>query len=153
MWIPQKVYVCVFYFNFCPTPTLLTVFRTICASGDVFTPVAISTDDINSKASPVRKPQPDKIPDVTKNPNIAASPKSIGVGGKRKESGRNYSYAACPWMYRVINCTGKALTEILCSVLDSQYEMNNKLEREQQSRVQGPSAYDQKGAAEGTGLV
>lgn len=37
-------------------------------------------------------------------------------------------------MYGVINCTAKASTGILCSVLDSQYEMDgNKLEREQQN--------------------
>ncbi|KAK4824590.1 hypothetical protein QYF61_016835 [Mycteria americana] len=40
----------------------------------------------------------------------------------------------CPWKYGVIKCTGKASTGILCSVLDSQCEMDgNKLETEQQS--------------------
>lgn len=57
----------------------------MCASADVFTLVATSTDDIHSKASPVLKPQPDKIPDVTKRKNIAAFPKSAEVGGKKKQ--------------------------------------------------------------------
>jgi len=154
MWISQKVYICVFYFS-SPASTVLPVsIRTMCASADVFTLVTTSTDDINSKASPVLKPQPDKIPDVTKGKKtLLHRRKSIGVGGKRTASGRNYSYAAWPWMNGAINCTGKASTGTVCSVLVSQYEMNgNKLEREQQSTakmVRGLKHMAKKRAAEG----
>lgn len=106
MDLTEGLCMCFFYFNFCTTSTFWTLsIRTMCASVDVFTLVATFLVaiyfHINSKVFPVLKPQPDKITDATKRKKkYCCISKSIGVCRKRKESGRTYSHAACPW----VNC-------------------------------------------------
>lgn len=99
----------------------------MCASVHVFILVTTPAHDINSKASPVFKLQPD----VTKNYCISKG--SLGCWDKEA----NYTYPACPWIYGIIKCTSKASPGVLCLVLNFQYRMDfNKLGREKPSTAE-----------------